>query len=212
MLCAVCPACAWIVPEQGSDFPGLCPCVPVLGGAPMSWPPDALWSKITAIWRHAHGPPGVGEQPNALAALKQIQADFDLGDVELAFIAEYTALDPSSRIIKRERDENAFEIVLATLDDDGLVMPFTHHVVATDWALHTYFLRLFLHTPRLLIWSRGSGYGKTVLLASVTALARHGRYMIAPSGPAIYHWLKKHPDDTLAIDNAENSRLWNDED
>src|SRR5262249_28011281 len=31
-------------------------------------------------------------------------------------------------------------------------------------------------------------------------------------GPAIYHWLKKHPDDTLAIDNAENSRLWNDED
>src|SRR5262249_36034566 len=167
MLCAVCPACAWIVPQQGIDFPGLCPCVPVLGGAPMSWPPDALWSKITAIWRHAHGPPGVGEQPNALAALKQIQADFDLGDVELAFIDEYTGRCASRGIINRERDEKALEIVLATLDGVGRVMPCPHHVVAPAWAFATWVFRLFLHTPRLLIWSRGSGYGKTVLLAPV---------------------------------------------
>jgi hypothetical protein len=59
------------------------------------WPPDALWPRIAAVWRHAHGAPGAnaGERANAFTALKQYQLDFDLSDTQVAYIAEYDALD-----------------------------------------------------------------------------------------------------------------------
>jgi len=122
------------------------------------WPPDELWSRIAAMWHHAYGPPS-GEQGNALVALRQLQSDFGLSDAQVAYIAEYQTLDPSSRVIRRERPENAFEVVLGVLDEVGLVMPFEHFVLDTAWVLHTYVFHQFLHTPRWLIWSRGSGYG-----------------------------------------------------
>src|SRR5262245_41597629 len=174
----------------------------------MSWPPDTLWSKIAAIWRHAHGTPGVGEQPNALQALKQIQTDFDLSGVEVAYIAEHTALDPSSRIIKRERPENAFEIVLGTIGGVGLIMPFEHTVVSAAWTIHTYIFDRFLHTPRLLVHSRQSGCGKTALLSCVAGMARDSKYMIAPSSAVLYHQLRARPQTSFFIDDAEHSALW----
>src|SRR5262249_7975992 len=176
----------------------------------MIWPPDALWPTIAAVWMHAHGSPG-GERANALVALRRFQQDFDLTDCALAFIAEHHTLDPSSRIIKRERAENAFEAV-HVIDGVGLVMPFEHTVTATVWALHTYVFPQFLHTPRLLVHSRGSGYGKTALLGCISELANYGRYTVAPSAPALYRWLRKHLDTTFVIDNAEHSRLWDPQD
>jgi len=180
------------------------------------WPPDPLWPRIAAVWRHAYGPPG-GEQANAAAILKQYQLDFDLSDSQAAYIAEYDALNPGSRIIKDERADaeragNAFDVVLAVLSSLPLVMPFEHFVVDTAWILHTYVFTQFLHTPRLLVWSRGSGFGKTARLSAINELANHSVYMIAPSGPALYRWLGKHPTDTLVLDNAEHSRLWNKKD
>src|SRR5262249_49544241 len=126
-----------------------------------------------------------------------------------AYIAEYDALDPGSKIVKRERADNAFEITLGTLGNLRLAMPFEHFVVDTAWILHPYVFAQFLHTPRLLIWSRGSGFGKTARLSAISESANHSMYMIAPSGPALYRWLGKHPTDTLVLDNAEHSRLWN---
>jgi hypothetical protein len=177
----------------------------------MIWPPEALWSRIAALWAHANGPPG-GECNNALAALRQIQADFDLGDAQLAYIAEYQALDPSSRVVRRERAENAFEIVLGIIDDVGLVIPFEHAVVAAAWALHAGVFFHFLHTPRLLVHSRGSGYGKTVLLTCLQALVARAEYMIAPTPAVLYHQLKTAPQTTFLIDDAEHSTLWNRQD
>ena len=178
------------------------------------WPPDPLWPRIAAVWRLAHGPPGanVGERANAFTALKQYQSDFDLTDTQAAYIAEYDALDPGSKIVKRERADNAFEVVLGVLGDIKFVMPFEHLVVDTAWILHTYVFTQFLHTPRLLIWSRGSGFGKTARLSAINELANHSVYMIAPNGPALYRWLGKHPTDTLVLDNAEHSKLWNEKD
>lgn len=175
--------------------------------------PETLWPRIAALWTHTNGAPGVtaGQSDKALAALRQIQGDFDLSEVEIAYIAEYQALNPS-RIVKRERPENAFEVVLGVIDGMGLVMPFEHTVVCSAWSLHTYVLKQFIHTPRLLVWSRGSGYGKTVLLSCINELANHSKYMIAPSAAALVRWVWKHPDSTLVIDNAENSRLWDSRD
>ena len=166
--------------------------------------------------RLGHGPPG-GEQTNAAAILKQYQLDFDLSDSQAAYIAEYDALNPGSRIVKDERADaeragNAFDVVLAVLSSLPLVMPFEHFVVDTAWILHTYVFTQFLHTPRLLVWSRRSGVGKTARLSAINELANHSVYMIAPSGPALYRWLRKHPTDTLVLDNAEHSRLWNKKD
>ena len=131
------------------------------------WPPDALWPRIAAVWRHAHGTPSAnaGERANAVAALEQYRRDFDLSETQVAYIAEYDALDPSSRVVKRERADNAFEVVLGALGEMKLVMPFYHFVVDAAWILHSYVFDQFLHTPRLLIWSRGSGYGKTARLS-----------------------------------------------
>jgi Protein of unknown function (DUF3631) len=177
----------------------------------MIWPPEALWSRIASLWKHAYGPPdaNAGERAKALAALKQIQVDFDLSDVQLAYIAEYQMLDPGSRVVRRERAENAFEIVLGVISEVGLVMPFEHFVVDAAWVLHTYIFPQFLHTPRLLIWSRGSGYGKTARLNCIQALANNPKYMIAPSPAVLYHQVKAHPQTTLLLDDMENADLWN---
>src|SRR5262249_7248868 len=105
----------------------------------------------------------------------------ELTDCQVAFIAEHYALDPSSRAIKRERLPNAFEVLLSVIDEAGLVMPFEYTVVCAVWTLHTYVFHQFLHTPRLLIHSRGSGYGKTALLSCIAGLSSHSRYVVAPS-------------------------------
>jgi hypothetical protein len=175
----------------------------------MSWPPDALWPRLAALWR-THGAPSAsaGERATAFEHLKQLQADFDLSDVQVAYIAEYSTLDPSSRIIKRERAENAFEVVLGVLDETGLVLPFEYAVVVAAWILHSYVFNLFIHTPRLLIYSREPGCGKTVLLVCIEALASNPLRISATTPAVIYHRLKTHPRTTLLLDEIEHSTLW----
>ena len=170
----------------------------------MSWPPDELWPRIAALWR-THGAPSAsaGERAKAFATLKQHQRDFDLSDCQLAYIAEHEALNPGSRIVKRERPENAFEITLAAIDAIKLVMPFEHLVIDSAWILHTYVFSQFLHTPRLLIHSRDSGYGKTVRLNVIRELANQCFYMVAPTPAVLYHHLQNCPLSTLALDDAE---------
>jgi hypothetical protein len=184
--------------------------VSILGGVLVSWPPDELWSKIGALWAIHDAPSAsASERAKAFAALKQYQHDFNLSDCQLAFIGEHQALDPSSRIIKRERPENAFEIVLGVIDSVGLVVPFEHMVADTAWVLHTYVFDQLLHTPLLLIHSRGSGYGKTVRLSAITELASQGKYMIAPTPAVLYHYLHKYPQTALVLDDMEHGELWN---
>jgi hypothetical protein len=175
----------------------------------MNWPPETLWSRIAALW-NTHGSPSAStsERAKAFTALQQIRTDFDLSDTQLAYIAEYENLSPG-RIVHRERAENAFEVVLGVISEVGLVMPFDHFIVDTAWVLHTYVFHQFLHTPRALIWSRGSGYGKTVRLSCIAALANNARYMIAPSPAVLYHEIRAHPETTLVLDDMENDDLWN---
>jgi hypothetical protein len=170
----------------------------------MSWPPDELWPRIAACWA-THGAPSAAanERAKAFVALKQNQHDFDLSDCQLAFIGEHHALDPGSRIVKRERPENAFEITLGVIDSVGPVMPFEHLVIDSAWILHSYVFSQFLHTPRLLIHSRASGYGKTVRLNVIRELANQCFYMVAPTPAVLYHHLKNCPLSTLALDDAE---------
>jgi hypothetical protein len=166
----------------------------------MTWPPEALWPRLAAVWTHAHGTPSAnaGERANALAALKQLQTDFDLSDVELAYIAEYQNLTPGSRIVKHERAENAFEVVLGALDETGLVLPFEYAVAVAAWILYSYVFDLFLHSPRLLIYSREPGCGKTVLLACIEAMTDNPLRISATTPAVLYHQLKAQPRTTFS--------------
>jgi hypothetical protein len=182
----------------------------------MSWPPETLWPKIAALWA-THGDPGAGTNSHAKAfvALKRIQNEFGLSDCQLAYVAEYQALDPSSSITKRERPENAFETALGIIDSMGLGMPFEYMVADAAWVLHTYVVfdhAQLLYTPRLLIHSRGSGYGKTARLSCLRELVENGLYMVAPTPAVLYHYLEKRPRTTFFIDDAEHSSLWNRQD
>jgi hypothetical protein len=175
----------------------------------MSWPPDELWPRIAALWATHDAPSAdANSRAKAFTALKQYQADFDLSDCQLAYIVEHQVLDPSSRLTKRERLENAFEIMLGIIDDVGLVFPFEYAVVVAVWILHTYVFDRFLHTPRLLIYSREPGCGKTVLLVCIEALA-HNPFRVSSTTPAVlYHWLKEDPRTTFLLDEVEHSTLW----
>jgi len=148
------------------------------------------------------------ERAKAFEYLKQQQADFELSDVQVTYIAEYSALDPSSRIIKRERAENAFEVVLGVIDETGLVLPFEYSVVVAAWVLHTYVFNLFIHTPRLLAYSREPGCGKTVLFACIAALANNSMHVSATTPAVIYHQLKAQPWTTFLLEEIEHSTLW----
>jgi hypothetical protein len=175
------------------------------------WPPDALWSRIAALWAHAHGAPGTsaGEQAKAFAALEELKSDFDLSDIQIAYMAEFQMLDPSSRIVRRERAENAFEIVLATLDNAAVILPtFEFAVTVAAWVLHTYVFDRFIHTPRLLVHSREPGCGKTALFACVEGMANNAFRDSAVTPAVIYHQLLDCPRTTLLLDEIEHSTLW----
>jgi len=177
----------------------------------VTWPPDALWSRIAALWAHAHGAPdaNASEPAKAFVELGKLKSDFDLSDVQIAYIAEFQMLDPSSRIIKRDRRENAFEIVLGTLDEMGVVLSFEHAVIVTAWILHTYVFEQFVHTPRLLLYSREPGCGKTALFVCIEALTYHAIRINATTPAVIYRRLSTHPQTTFLVDEVEHSTLWN---
>jgi hypothetical protein len=177
---------------------------------PVNWPPETLWPRISALWAHARGTPSAnaGEQAKAFVELEKLKSDFDLSDVQVAYIAEFQTLDPSSRIIKRERRENAFEVVLGVLDETGLVLSFEHGIILVAWILHAYVFEQFIHTPRLLIFSREPGCGKTVLLVCIEALTSNALRISATTPAVIYRRLKTHPQTAFLLDEVEHSTLW----
>jgi hypothetical protein len=66
----------------------------------------------------------LSEKANAFAALKRLQCQFDLSDVELTFIAEYRQKEPDqSRVHSAQVSEhplNPFEVILGLFE--------THHI------------------------------------------------------------------------------------
>jgi hypothetical protein len=53
----------------------------------MNWPPDPTCKRISSLRALAIGSSNLSEKANAFAALKRLQCQFDLSDVELIFIA-----------------------------------------------------------------------------------------------------------------------------
>jgi hypothetical protein len=98
--------------------------------------------------------------------------------------------------------------VLGTLDEMGLVLSFEHAVIVTVWILHVYVFEQFVHTPRLLIFSREPGCGKTVLLVCIEVLTNNALRISATTPAVIYRRLRTHPQTAFLLDEVEHSTLW----
>jgi hypothetical protein len=99
----------------------------------MNWPPDATCKRICALSALAYGSTNVGESTNALAALKRLQAELGLSDVELAFIAEYTEKEPGARVDLGETSErplNLLELLLLLLEASRIILPLAQAITA----------------------------------------------------------------------------------
>ena len=99
----------------------------------MNWPDETICKRILNLWALAYGSPHVGERANALAALKRLQAELGLSDVELAFIAEYTEKEPGARVDLGETSErplNLLELLLLLLEASRIILPLAQAITA----------------------------------------------------------------------------------
>ena len=180
----------------------------------MIWPPASICERITKLWALAHGSPNPGESANALAALKRLQSEFDLSDTALAFVAEYTAKEPTgSRALPLqdppERPVNVLELILHLLNGCHIMLSLEQMFAVTLWTLHTHVFELFLHTPRLLLHSSEPMSGKTLLLMFLKQLVRDPLKTSNMTTAVIYYQLKEFPFTTFLVDETEWSvALW----
>jgi hypothetical protein len=150
----------------------------------------------------------LSEKANAFAALKRLQCQFDLSDVELTFIAEYWQHEPTNLRARSERRDNPLESIMALLAASRIILgPLEQEITVSLWALHTYIYRAFAHTPRLLIRSTEPGCGKTTLLSFLERIVHCGYKSDHVTPAVIYHRLKDLQT-TFLLDEMENSKLW----
>jgi hypothetical protein len=178
----------------------------------MIWPAKETCARIASLWARATGSAFPGESQNAWDALKRIQTEFALDEVELIFIAEFWAKEPAGTHIRPgqtpERSPNVLELVMAQIETHSISLTLAQQIMVALWILHTHIFDQFVHTPRLALRSTEPGCGKTLLLMFMKQLVGDARYTSHTSPAVIYHRLRKRPRTTFLLDEIENSSLW----
>jgi Protein of unknown function (DUF3631) len=180
----------------------------------MGWMDDEserrrIYSRAAKLWALAFDGSNPGESANALAALRRLQSEQELSDVELAFIVEQGQQEPTpSRLGISEYPPNVLELILHLFERSHIILPLEQAVTATLWILHATVFRQFLHTPRLVLRSFEPACGKTTLLSCMRLLIRDALKTGSTSPAALYYRLKAIPDTTLLLDEVEHSTLW----
>jgi Protein of unknown function (DUF3631) len=172
----------------------------------MPWPPDKICKHIAALWAGATGS-GVSssERSTALTRLNRLQAEHNLSDVELAYIAE--CFDHPQA---KWEEPNPLDMILKLLELYHIVLPLPERIVVALWILHTWIYRQFLHTPHLLIHSADTGSGKTALMMLMDQLVHEPFYSADASTAAIRDQIYDFPESTIMQDEGEHLvALWN---
>ena len=168
-----------------------------------------IYARAAKLWAHAFNGANPGESANALAALRRLQSEQGLNDVELAFIVEQGQQEPApSRLGISERPPNVLELILHLFEDALIILPLEQAVTAALWILHAAVFRQFQHSPRLGLRSNEPACGKTTLLACMKLLIRDVLKTGSTSPAVLYHRLKAFPDSTFLLDEMEHSKLW----
>ena len=88
----------------------------------MNWPGKEDCRRIANLWARATGSAYPGESRNAWDALKRIQTELALDEVELIFIAEFWAREPTETRLRPdqspERSPNVLELIMDRIEND----------------------------------------------------------------------------------------------
>jgi hypothetical protein len=169
----------------------------------MNWPNDAACKRIAALWAIAcRASSNHGERANAVAALKRLQADLDLDDTELAFVAESYANSNNA-----DAPPDVLQQILGLFDAQHIVIPsLARATIVALWVLHTHVFEQFLHTPRLHVDSLEVECGKTALLTAMKELTPNAFYTGSITPATIYRKLAEG-NVSFFLDDVENSTL-----
>ena len=168
-----------------------------------------IYARAAKLWAYAFNNANPGESANALAALRRLQSEQGLNDIELAFIVEQGQKEPTpSQLGLSERPPNVLELILHLFDKVHIVLPLEQAMTAALWILHAAVFRQFLHTPRLALRSFMPESGKTALMSAMELLIRDVLKTGDTTPAVLYHQLKAVPDSTLLLDEVEHSSLW----
>jgi uncharacterized protein DUF3631 len=88
----------------------------------------------------------------------------------------------------------------------GIVTSLENELTGALWALHSYVFEMFTYTPRLVLQSRETGCGKTVLMELLERLTDHG-YKVDETTPAAMYRRLKQERTTYLLDEAEHSDI-----
>jgi Protein of unknown function (DUF3631) len=125
--------------------------------------------------------------------------------VALNFIAETELQKPTEGASERI-PPNLTELIIGLIRQVGVVATLENVLTAALWTLHTYSLEMFTYTPRLALWSRETGCGKTVLLELMEPLVDHGLKVDDTTPAAMYRRLKRQRT-TYLLDEVEHSDI-----
>jgi hypothetical protein len=158
-----------------------------------------------ALWALANGSTNIGEKENAVAALRRLQREHELSDVQLAYIAE--------REQHRSRDDRVslLEAIIELTRITGVMLEFEQAIVIALWTLHTHVNTVFLQSPRLIVRSDDSGHGKSATLSFIRELADGSYKTVSPTAAVVFRRLKRERT-TFLIDEGEYSRFLSDRD
>jgi hypothetical protein len=180
----------------------------------MRWPadlPDSVRKRILDLSTMANQATTLGERANALAALRRLQIEHDLNDVELNFLAEYEAKEPvglrdqPNRVL--ERPANILEIVLHLIPLNHIILRFEQAFTVATWILHCRVFEKFIHTPRLTLMSDEPGCGKTLLMNFIKLLTDDARLFFHATPAAIYRRLRRQRT-VFLLDEVEHGLIW----
>ena len=167
--------------------------------------PDRVLRRILALWAAANDVSSLSTRMKAAEALKRLQDDHGLSDVELNYIAESEQNEPS-KLDGIEHPVDVLSLIIHLIRLVGIVVSFEIALTCAFWILHTYVFHMFTYTARLVLQSRETGCGKTVLLELMERLVDQGHKADDTTPAAIYHRLKRQRN-TYLLDEVEHSDL-----
>jgi len=99
---------------------------------------DVIRKRIHDLWCQAfHRSSNPNEAANARSMLARLQADLNISDVAVAFIAESEEKKPASSD-DSERLPDVFELLVHLFEGSGIVLTFAQVVIVALWILFTY--------------------------------------------------------------------------
>jgi hypothetical protein len=169
----------------------------------MNYPPKPVCERIAKLWATYRGASFAGESAAAFVALKRLQSEHGLSDVEVAFIAE---LHMKEEDLEKQAPD-LLQLLLHFFEASHIILPLTVAITVALWALHAHVFNKFLHTPRLLLRSYEPATGKTTTLNCLKGLIPDSVMTSNTTAPALYRRLLEFPQTRFLIDEVESGML-----